>query len=94
MAATKITTSLCIVSRFISAGPGQKPAKPQPIPNIAEPMSRRASIAEDVGNCMGSPSNAVLRRLANMNATNATAMAPIMTNARDGSQVPKKSRKF
>ena len=94
MAATNSQTCGARVARFISAGPGQKPASPQPVPNRAEPVSSLRSMTVLVGSCMGSPNKAVLRRLAQVKAIKPTAMAPPMTKPSEGSHRPKKSRKF
>ncbi len=43
MEATNATTGAEPDASEVIAGPGQKPARPHPAPNSAEPASRRAS---------------------------------------------------
>src|SRR6185437_972578 len=75
-----------------SAGPGQNPASPQPTPNTALPRTSLTVTDELTGICIGRPSSDFLRRFANRNAIEPTAIAPAITNARDGSQRPTMSR--
>ena len=49
MEITKIKIAGSSVTNDASAGPGQKPANPQPTPNMAEPASKRPSISTRVG---------------------------------------------
>ena len=75
-----------------SAGPGQNPATPQPAPNSRLPSTSRRSSRVAVGNCMGAPSSDTRRLRAQKNAGAATAMAPAITSASDGSHGPARSR--
>ena len=50
--------------RDTNAGPGQKPARPQPSPNIALPISKGRSISRRVGICIAPPKKLWVRFLA------------------------------
>ena len=49
-------------------------------------------MARAVGNCIGRPSALMVRRRASANAARPTAIAPTITNAKDGSHFPPMSR--
>ncbi len=83
----------CPVNRMATAGPGQMPAIPQPMPNNRLPPIRRGSNSRLIGNCMGFPSSELDCWRAQVSGPMATPIAPTMTNAREGSQAPAKSRK-
>ena len=93
MAMTTMTALGLPVPIDVIAGPGQKPAKPQPAPNKRLPITRRLSIMSDVGKRIAPPKKLVVRFFAKRNATMATKIAPPITKARDGSHVPVMSRK-
>src|SRR5688572_770890 len=93
MLATNTTASMRPAPNATSAGPGQKPASPQPTPNTTLPSTSRLSIVRAVGRDIGTPSRLSLRRPARANPIAPTPIAPAITNARDGSQRPKMSRK-
>ena len=79
--------------RAVNAGPGQRPARPQPTPKIAAPAMRRGSRSRRVGiSSRGASTGRPLRR-ATTKPTAETATAPAITKARLGSQFPKTSRK-
>ncbi len=69
IAATNNHTSTRSVARFITAGPGQKPASPLARTKQSGTCSSLRSSAVDVGSRMGSPKTEVLRRLAQVKAT-------------------------
>ena len=77
----------------VIAGPGQKPAMPQPAPNNRLPITRRLSIMSEVGMRIAPPKKFTVRLFAKRNATIATKIAPPITKAKEGSQVPVMSRK-
>src|SRR5690554_3126778 len=93
IAATKTMACMLPVPSATRAGPGQKPANPQPTPKVSEPSTSRLSISSFFGRRMGSPNNEVGRPPAILKATKPTAMAPPITSASDGSQPPKRSKK-
>ncbi|BBP59481.1 hypothetical protein PHLH4_30710 [Pseudomonas sp. St316] len=74
------------------AGPGQIPANPQPTPNSRLPTIRRRSMCRAVGRFIGKPRSDRVRLRAPPKPTIATAIAPTMTNAREGSHIPATSR--
>lgn len=49
MAATKAIAFGTPALNDTMAGPGQKPASPQPAPKMRDPMIKRRSMAEEVG---------------------------------------------
>ena len=84
--------------RATKAGPGQKPARPQPMPNMAGPTIIRASTSPAVGRWNAPPKIGCARISTSLKPTKVTAMAPPITKARLGSQMPletaPRSRKF
>src|SRR5690606_18185831 len=66
---------------------------PQPAPNSSPPTTSGLSICVARGRCIAPPRKLCVRFLAMAKANRPTAMAPPMTKASDGSQVPKRSRK-
>ena len=81
------------VPNSTSAGPGQMPAKPQPMPNARLPNTRRLSMWRAMGKCIVRPSKLKSRLPAIAKATVPTAIAPPITRASEGSHVPAKSKK-
>lgn len=57
MAATKPTAFGTPAPSATNAGPGQKPASPQPMPNTALPSTSRAVTPVADGNWIGVPSH-------------------------------------
>ena len=94
MEMTKISAGATPAESVTSAGPGQIPASPQPIPNRELPITSCLSIRVEVGSWTGLPNRDVSLFFASENPISPTAMAPIMTKASDGSQFPVMSRKF
>ena len=82
MAPTNHRTSALPVARFMTAGPGQKPASPQPMPNRAAPTHSRASRRWAVGKSIGSPNTERDRRLPQVKASTPTPIAPLIAEAR------------
>src|SRR5690606_11821576 len=78
--------------RATSAGPGQNPARPQPMPKPRLPSTRGRSMSRRVGTCRGAPSRDRARLPAKPKPTRPTATAPPITSAREGSQAPARSR--
>lgn len=68
------------------------PAMPQPTPNSALPASKRRSARPAAGICSGSPNRLRSRRRAHKKAGAATAIAPTITSASEGSHWPVTSR--
>jgi hypothetical protein len=73
-----------------TAGPGHKPAKPQPIPKRADPIMRSRLISELGGAGNSSPNNG-FRPCEYFQAKNIGTIAPPITNASVGSQSPNTS---
>ncbi|BBI44515.1 hypothetical protein BV349_05540 [Pseudomonas syringae pv. actinidiae] len=92
-ASKNMRTCQCPVSRMVTAGPGQIPAIPQPIPNARLPPIKRASNSFFTGKCIRAPSKDCLFLRAQLSGMAATEMAPAITRASDGSHVPLTSRK-
>lgn len=69
------------------AGPGHNPISPQPIPNNKDPTTSLESISVKVGQENVSANHGFLLCLTKEKKGALTAMAPIITNARDGSQL-------
>ena len=79
--------------RVTRAGPGQKPAMPQPAPKSRLPTIRRLSISFFVGSRIAPPKKFIVRLRAKRKATSPTKMAPAITKASEGSHRPEISRK-
>src|SRR6185312_7591964 len=93
IAATKTTIGRLRPARLTSAGPGQRPTRPQPIPNRTAPATSGASMSRRSGQrCFAAKVGAALRR-ASAKPIEATATAPAITKASVASHAPKKSRK-
>ena len=88
MAGTKMSASRRRAARLASAGPGQNPATPQPIPKIAEPTRSRTLIGSAAG-----PGSVESRRRSRKVPRAKTATAPAITKRSVGSQRPTTSRK-
>src|SRR5579859_2399984 len=93
IAATYTIIGMVRPARFTSAGPGQIPERPQPIPNSAEPVSSGASISLRAGHENFAANSGALRRCASAKPAPATMTAPAMTKASVASHAPKTSRK-
>src|SRR5580698_7487080 len=93
IAATKTTIGAVKPARFTSAGPGQIPERPQPIPNSAEPTNSGASISLRDGHENLIANSGALRRRASAKPAAATATAAAITKASVASHAPKTSRK-
>src|SRR6056297_890147 len=95
MKGTKISVPVAAIGSAVSAGPGQKPPRPQPVPNSTAPVSSRESRSVRFGrrNSVSKKGRERLR-VSQAKPGAVTAMAPPMTKARLGSQVPNRSRKF
>lgn len=91
--ATNINALGCPAAALTTAGPGQKPESPQPMPKTRLPISKPLSSPVTEDSCIGAPNKLRLRFLATVKAAAPISTAPPMTNARDGSQAPAKSRK-
>ena len=89
---TKNTAFGLAVPKDTRAGPGQKPAMPQPIPNKPLPITSRRSISRLIGMSKRCPRNDTLRRLMMAKEIRPTVIAPPITKANDGSQLPVRSR--
>src|SRR3546814_5085110 len=76
-----------------TAGPGHRPATPQPTPNTTAPVSRCGSRSDLSGNENVSPNTGLAMRAWNRQATAMTSTAPPITKASVGSQSPNTSRK-
>ena len=76
--------------REAKAGPGHKPARPHPIPKSTEPIIRSGFILELWGSGNLSP-NIGFRPFEYLHAKNMGTMAPPITKASVGSQLPNKS---
>ena len=61
IAGTKTSVPLAARERDVTAGPGQNPPSPQPIPNIAAPASKRKSKSVLVGRLNTLLKNGVFR---------------------------------
>src|SRR5216110_889702 len=92
IAATNASALILPAPSATSAGPGQKPASPQPTPNARLPSTSLASIPRAVGSAIGAPSHVDARLPAMAKATAPIATAPAMTSASEGSQAPARSR--
>ncbi|KQP94061.1 hypothetical protein ASF60_13170 [Methylobacterium sp. Leaf113] len=86
MAATKTATGRAPVDRAATAGPGQRPDRPQPIPNRAAPPISDESIRWFVGRSKAIASAGRGRRRARAYPRPATLTKPPSTKARVGSQ--------
>ncbi len=75
------------------AGPGHRPASPQPIPNSAAPLTSRPVMSEVAGRWYSRSANGFAVRARTNQAAAMTSIAPPMTKASVGSQSPNKSRK-
>ena len=73
-----------------TAGPGHKPAKPQPIPKRADPIMRSRLISE-LGGAGNLSQNNGFRPCEYFQAKNIGTIAPPITNASVGSQSPNTS---
>jgi len=93
IAAINRTTSLEPRLKSASAGPGQRPTRPQPTPNSMEPPRSRKSRSRRVGIAKVAASQGCGRRRATAKPTALTASAAPITNASVGSQCPRTSRK-
>ena len=69
-----------------TAGPGQKPPSPQPRPKSSAPMMSLGVMFWVLGVENSVPNSGVERFLVKKYTLPCTVMAPIMTNAREGSQ--------
>src|SRR6056297_385062 len=72
-------------------GPGHSPARPQPIPNRMDPPINLPSISLDGGGGSAKPVSDIVRLRRTSQAIAIGIMAPPMTNASVGSQLPKTS---
>ena len=101
--AKTIPINIVITKRIVPAlpfeidtttGPGQNPPRPHPIPNIAEPVSKYKSRFVFWGIRKESSKSGVWRFLTNQKPGIVIKIAPPITNAKLGSQEPKRSKKF
>ena len=92
--AKKISVPVDPKGTDVTAGPGQKPPSPQPMPKVAAPTIRRASKSVRVGMWNMSLKNGVARFCTNQKPGIVTLIAPPITKARLGYQVPNRSRNY
>ena len=93
MATTNTTIGELRPARLTSAGPGQIPIRPQPIPNRTAPCTSGASMSLRDGQSVVAARTGAPRRRAHAKPAAVTATAPAITNASVASQAPKMSRK-
>ena len=93
IATTKTMTPGDNVARLSSAGPGDRPTRPHPIPNSAAPATSGRSIPVLPGRNIAPANHGRALRSASMKPGTDTASAAAITTARLGSQAPKMSRK-
>src|SRR5690606_11507405 len=93
MAATNGRACTGVSTSDATAGPGHRPAMPQPMPNRAAPAIRRGSRSVRSGRANLSPNTGFVMRAWMRQAAAMTRTAPPMTKASVGSQLPNRSRK-
>src|SRR4051794_12115853 len=91
IAATKTKAELEPYPTAVSAGPGQKPASPQPIPKMAGPRMILASMSFRVGMWKRSAKNGRASFRTRLKPMKVTTTAPAITKARLASTSPRTS---